>query len=64
MSLPLTYLLEPSVLGELPSDRLILLYSNGIRKAAQAAVMLRLAGIQASTLLGGYIAGEQQVLHP
>jgi len=56
MSLPLTYLLEPGVLGELPSDRLIVLYANGIREAAQAAVMLRLAGIQASTLRGGYNA--------
>jgi rhodanese-related sulfurtransferase len=64
MSLPLTYLLEPGVLSDLPSDRLIVLYANGIREAAQAAVMLRLAGIQASTLLGGYNAWEQHVLHP
>lgn len=63
-SLPLTYLLEPAVLADLPSDRPIVLYANGIREAAQAAVMLRLAGIQASTLLGGYNAWEQHVLHP
>jgi len=63
-SLPLTYLLEPAVLADLPSDRTVVLYSNGIREAAQAAVMLRLAGIQASTLLGGYNAWEQHVLHP
>ena len=64
INLPLTYLLEPGVLRDLPSDKLIVLYSNGIRKAAQAAVMLRLAGIQASTLLGGYNAWEQHVLYP
>ncbi len=64
MSMPLTYLLEPDGLSQLPSDRLIVLYSNGIRKAAQAAVMLRLAGIEAATLLGGYNAWEQRVLYP
>jgi rhodanese-related sulfurtransferase len=64
MNLPLTYLVEPGVLGELPSDKLIVLYSNGTHKAAQAAVLLRLAGIQASTLLGGYNAWQEQVLHP
>ena len=63
-SWPLTYLLEPDVLRQLPADKLIVLYSNGIREAAQAAVMLHLAGIQASSLLGGYNAWDQHILHP
>lgn len=61
---PLTYLVEPGTLSDLPSDRRLVLYSNGTRKSAQAIVLLRLAGIEASTLLGGYNAWEERVLYP
>ena len=64
INLPLTYLAEPGVLRDLPSDRLVVLYSNGTRKAAQAIVLARLAGIDAATLLGGYNAWQDRVLHP
>ena len=64
INLPLTYLVEPGALSDLPSDRLLVLYSNGTRKSAQAIVLLRLAGIEASTLLGGYNAWEERVLYP
>ncbi len=64
INLPLTYLVEPGVIGGLPSDRLVVLYSENTRKAAQAIVLLRLAGVEASTLTGGYEAWEAQVLHP
>ncbi len=64
VNLPLTYLVEPGALNDLPSDRLPVLYSNGTRKSAQAIVLLRLAGIEASTLLGGYNAWEGRVLYP
>ena len=61
---PLTYLVEPGALSDLPSDRRLVLYSNGTRKSAQAIVLLRLTGLEASTLLGGYNAWEQRVLYP
>jgi rhodanese-related sulfurtransferase len=63
-SVPLTYLVEPRTLARLPKDRKLILYSNGNRKASQAAVMLRLAGLHAYSLLGGYEFWTQRVLHP
>jgi rhodanese-related sulfurtransferase len=63
-SLPLTYLVEPKTLAGLPQDRKLILYSNGNRKASQAAVMLHLAGFNAYSLLGGYEFWTQRVLHP
>jgi rhodanese-related sulfurtransferase len=63
-SVPLTYLVEPKTLARMPKDRKLILYSNGNRKASQAAVMLRLAGFNAYSLLGGYELWTQRVLHP
>jgi len=63
-SMPLTYLVERETISRLPRDRMLILYSNGNRKAAQAVVMLRLAGLDAYSLLGGYEFWSQHVLHP
>lgn len=63
-SMPLTYLVERQTLSRLPRDRMLVLYSNGNREAAQAMVMLRLAGLDAYALLGGYEFWSQHVLHP
>jgi rhodanese-related sulfurtransferase len=63
-STPLTYLVEPKTLARLPKDRKLILYSNGNRKSSQAAVMLRLAGFDAYSLLGGYQFWNERVLHP
>lgn len=63
-NLPLTWLVEPRTLAGLPRDRKLVLYSNGDRKAAQAVVMLRQAGLQAYTLVGGYRFWVRHVLHP
>jgi rhodanese-related sulfurtransferase len=63
-STPLTYLVEPKTLSRLPKDRKLILYSNGNRKASQAAAMLRLAGFDAYSLLGGYEFWTQRLLRP
>jgi rhodanese-related sulfurtransferase len=63
-SMPLSYLVENQTLKHLPRDRKLVLYSNGNRKAAQAVVMLRLAGLDAYALLGGYQFWNDRVLHP
>lgn len=51
-------------LGELPRDRKVVLYSETSEEAAQAAVLLRLAGIDAQFLKGGYRRWDAQVVHP
>jgi rhodanese-related sulfurtransferase len=63
-SMPLTYLVERQTLRRLPRERKILVYSNGSREASQAVVMLRLAGLEAYALLGGYDFWTRHVLHP
>ncbi|MGA7983200.1 MAG: rhodanese-like domain-containing protein [Chromatiaceae bacterium] len=63
-SMPLTYLVERQTISRLPRDRMLILYSNGNREASQAVVMLRLAGFDAYSLLGGYDFWSRHVLHP
>lgn len=63
-STPLTYLVEARTLDQLPDDRKLVLYSNATEHAAQAAVMLRLAGLNAYALEGGYNFWQQRVLNP
>jgi len=63
-SMPLTYLVERQTMSRLPRDRMLVLYSNGNREAAQAVIMLRLAGLDAYALLGGYEFWSRHVLHP
>ncbi|MEA2080236.1 MAG: rhodanese-like domain-containing protein [Pseudomonadota bacterium] len=53
-SLPLTDLLSAETLAELEGDRKIILYSQQTADAAQAAALLRLANIDAYSLMGGY----------
>ncbi len=57
-------LLDPETLKTLPNDRRIVVYSQGSETAAQAVVLLRLAGYQADLLLGGYNFWSEQVLNP
>lgn len=63
-NMPLTYLVERRTLEQLPRDRLLVLYSNGTDHAGQAAVMLRLAGLKAYALGGGYNFWQQRILNP
>ena len=52
--IPLAGLLADQALSSLPAGRTIVVYSNGSAHAAQAALLLHLAGRQALALLGGY----------
>jgi len=52
--IPLAALLAEQALSSLPVGRTIVVYSNGSAHAAQAALLLRLAGREALALLGGY----------
>jgi rhodanese-related sulfurtransferase len=52
--IPLARLLAEQTLNSLPAGRTIVVYSNGSAHAAQAALLLNLAGRDALALLGGY----------
>lgn len=52
--MPINELVRPEALAALPRDRAVIVYSNGTTNAAQAAVILRLSGIPAYSLIGGY----------
>jgi rhodanese-related sulfurtransferase len=63
-NLVVTELVTPEKLEALPTDRKIIVYSQGSEVAGQAVVLLRLAGYDASLLLGGYNFWAQHVLNP
>lgn len=52
--IPLSELVKPDVLAGLPRDKAVIVYSSSTTNAAQAAVILRLSGIPAYSLVGGY----------
>ena len=52
--IPLASLLAEQSLNSLPAARTIVVYSNASAHAAQAALLLRLAGREALALLGGF----------
>ena len=49
---------------KLSKSETVVVYSNGSEYAAKAAIMLRLADVQASFLLGGYNHWGQYILNP
>lgn len=57
-------LLTAEALRKLPRDRTLVLYSNSTEQAAQAAVVLQLAGIKAYSLLGGFDYWVRYALEP
>lgn len=63
-NIPLAQLVSDATLSQLPTDRKIVLYSNGSENAAKASVMLRLAGFDAHLVTGGYNAWHQRILNP
>jgi uncharacterized protein len=63
-NLLVTELVTPEKLGGLPTDRKVIVYSQGSEVAGQAVVLLRLAGYDASLLLGGYNFWARHVLNP
>lgn len=63
-NIPIAQIVTQDVLMRLPTDRMVIVYSNGSENAAKAAVLLRLSGIDAHLLAGGYNAWHQRILNP
>lgn len=63
-SIPLAELVTDKVISALPTDRKVIVYSNGSENAAKATVLLRLSGINAHLLTGGYNAWQEKILNP
>jgi len=63
-SIPIALIVSQDVLARLPKDRMIIVYSNGSENAAKAAVLLRLSGLDAHLLAGGYSAWHTRILNP
>jgi rhodanese-related sulfurtransferase len=63
-NVPIVELMTGEVLDMLPQDRKIVLYSNGSENSAKASVMLRLAGLDAYVLAGGFNAWHARILNP
>ena len=63
-NIPIAQIVTQDVLMSLPTDRMIIVYSNGSENAAKATVMLRLSGVDAHLLAGGYNAWHQRILNP
>ena len=64
INIPIAQLVAQDVLSSLTTDRKVIVYSNGSENAAKATVMLRLSGIDAHLLTGGYNAWHQRILNP
>jgi rhodanese-related sulfurtransferase len=64
VNIPIAQLVTQDVLSSLPTDRQIVVYSNGSENAAKATVMLRLSGFDAHLLTGGYNAWQAKILNP
>lgn len=63
-NIPIAQLVTPDTIRNLPTDRMLIVYSNGSENAAKAAVMLRLSGLDAHLLTGGYNAWHKRILNP
>ena len=57
-------LVTDETLATLPTDRKIVVYSNGSENGAKAATLLRVAGLDAHVVSGGYNAWHARVLNP
>ncbi len=62
--IPIAELVAAETLKSLPGDRRILVYSNGSENGAKAATLLRVAGLDAQVVSGGYNAWHARVLNP
>ena len=62
--IPIVELFTHQTLEQLPTDRKIIVYSNGSEDAAKATAMLRLLGYSAYLLLGGYNHWSKHILNP
>lgn len=63
-NVPIAELLGAEALAALPTDRKIVVYSNGSENGAKAATLLRIAGLDAHVVTGGYNAWYARILNP
>ena len=63
-SVPLALIATAETLASLPTDRKIVVYSNGSENGAKAATLLRVAGFDAQVVTGGYNAWNRRILNP
>jgi rhodanese-related sulfurtransferase len=63
-SVPLAELMSEDKIMGLPTERKLIVYSADSAEAAAATALLRLAGLDAVAMSGGYDAWDRQVLHP
>ncbi len=65
VNIPLEELLKPETIEELDTDKLIILYSNGVSHATQAWVVLNAAGLDDVVVLeGGLNYWNKYILNP
>jgi rhodanese-related sulfurtransferase len=64
VNIALPDLLKSETLGKLPRDKSIVLYSNVTDHAAQAAIVLQVAGLKAYSLQGGFDHWVRYTLEP
>jgi rhodanese-related sulfurtransferase len=64
VNVALPQLMRNDSIAKLPAKKRIVLYANDTRRAAQAATVLRLAGVDAFSLLGGYVFWAERILDP
>ena len=63
-NIPLAQLVTDETSAVLPTFRKFVVYSNGSENAAKATTMLRLAGLDAHLVSGGYNAWHERILNP
>ena len=63
-NLAIAELVTDATMSSLPTDRKVVVYSNGSENGAKAATLLRVAGINAQVLVGGYNAWQARILNP
>lgn len=63
-NIPIAELLGAEALAGLPTDRKVIVYSNGSENGAKAATLLRVAGLNAYVVTGGYNAWHNRILNP
>ena len=63
-NIAIAQLVTADTLATLPTDRKIVVYSNGSENGAKAATLLRIAGLDAHVVTGGYNAWHARILNP
>ena len=63
-NIAIAQLVTAETLATLPTDRKVVVYSNGSENGAKAATLLRIAGLDAHVVTGGYNAWHARILNP